>query len=69
VIALRPTLTERGFTVPIACSAPSTHPGHEEADDEDDGDDGAGSTCVGVRNVFVPASKLDRWDGGIEDFP
>jgi hypothetical protein len=60
VIALRPTLTDRGLTVPVDCS--SLKPKHSEGDDEDDDDDddeGAKAPpCTGIRSVFVRAGRL-----------
>jgi hypothetical protein len=56
-IALRPTLTDRGLTVPVDCSSLK----QSEGEDDDDGDDDESSTtptCTGIRNVFVRAGRL-----------
>ena len=55
-LTLVPTLTDRGLTVPVKCDPPEAAHGagsHGEGHHDDDGDD---AVCVGVRNLFVPAS-------------
>jgi len=54
-VALDPTLTDRGLTVPMAC--PPAGIVYSHSSDGCDDDDG-GRDCTGVRSAFVPASRV-----------
>jgi hypothetical protein len=57
-IALPPTLSDRGLTVPVFCPLPVASPQTHHDDGDDDGKDDGQVSCSGARNLFVPASRM-----------